>query len=1026
MGGISLSELPWPAWGVSMGAVDHSHRYDRITTMPKQLLTLCGVIFCSSLLLAQGYSPEEAVKKMQLAPGFHARVVAHEPMIRQPLSISFDDRGRMWVLQYLQYPNPAGLKALKQDQYLRTVWDRVPEPPPHGPKGLDRITILSDPDERGVFQKSKDFITGLNIASGFCLGHGGVYVLQSPYLLFYPDRNQDDVPDSDPKVLLTGFGMDDTHSVANSLQWGPDGWLYGAAGSTSTSRIKNPAGKPEDPAIEFQQGIWRYHPSTRRFELFSEGGGNTFGLDFDKNGQVIAGTNWGGYGMLHQFQGAYYVKGFAKHGPLHNPHTYGYFQHVPYKDFKGGHVTCGGIVYQGDAYPTEMNDQYIAGNLLSNAIYWHRMTPVGSSYTNSHGGDLMLANDTWFRPVDVLQGPDAAVYVVDWYDKRAAHLDPIDNWDKTNGRVYRIDYENGRPYPQVNLQKATSTELVGDLSHPNVWWRREARRLLEERKDASQYPQLKSLITGTNQQTALEALWALYVSGGTDEGYLNALLAHDNPHIRGWAIRFLGDASHVSPQTLEAWTELARRERDPLVRAQLACSVRRIEPLQTLQVMAALLATADDPTDAYFPLLAWWAVEGTVARHPQEAARLFLHVPAQRTPTYEFVAERLARRLLAEDVPGGTDLAAGLITAWAKHKAEDIILKGIAEGYTAENQQATAPLRDAISALPNRAKHRQILARLGDATALAEYEAQARNTQLTEPQRLQALQVLVPLKPNNLKDVLLTLWEQAKGDALQMAVISGLAGFDDPALGKLMLERYTKASGPVKKRIIEALGSRPQWAMQLFESVDRGAIPAAEVSVEQVRVAQEHENTALKTLLEKHYGKVGPATPGEKQARISWLRLAMSRNAKGEAPRGKAIFVEHCAKCHKLFGEGNAIGPDLTTSDRKNRDYMLIHIVDPSALVRPEYVVHSADLLDGRKLSGIVVESSAQSVTLLDAENRRTVIPQADIEDIKPLPTSLMPDKLLDTLTDQQVGDLFAYLASDPPGGKAPEKSDKK
>src|SRR5262245_33910686 len=393
----------------------------------RSLFSLFTLLACGSFANAAGLTPEEAVKRFKLPEGCSVRAVATEPMIRQPVSMSFDARGRLWVLQYLQYPNYAGLKPVKQDQYLRTIWDKVPEPPPHGPKGLDRITILSDPDENGVFRKSKDFVTGLNIASGFCIGNGGVYVVQPPYLLFYPDKNEDDVPDGDPQVLLSGFGMDDTHSLANSLQWGPDGWLYGAAGSTSTCKIRNPANPKE--LVECQQGIWRYHSKTKKFELFSEGGGNTYGLDFDRNGQVIAGTNWGGFAMLHQMQGAHYVKGFAKHGPLHYPNAYGYFEHVPYTGFKGGHVTCGGVVYQADTYPKEFQNQYIAANLLSNAVYWHKLQPAGSSFRASHGGELLEANDTWFRPVDLLQGPDGCGYVGDFYHRRAGHLDSVDTTD---------------------------------------------------------------------------------------------------------------------------------------------------------------------------------------------------------------------------------------------------------------------------------------------------------------------------------------------------------------------------------------------------------------------------------------------------------------------------------------------------------------------------------------------------------------------------------------------------------------------
>src|SRR6516225_3930264 len=347
--------------------------------VPTRLISIVvAVSAATTCLFSQGFSPDDAVKRMKVADGLQVSLVACEPMIRQPVTMSFDDQGRIWAIQYLQYPNPAGLKAVKVDEFLRTKYDKLPEPPPRGPKGEDRITILSDPDEHGRYRKAKDFVGGLNLASGMCLGHGGVVVAQSPYLLFYPDRNADDVPDGDPEVLLTGFGMEDAHAFPNSLQWGPDGWLYGAQGSTVSANIRG---------IEFQQGIWRYHPLTREFELFAEGGGNTWGLDFDAHGNAIAGTNFGGAAMLHQVQGGYYVKGFAKHGELHNPYAFGYFDHVPYKGFKGGHVTCGGIVYQGGAFPHAYDNTYIAANPLANSLYWHVIETKASSFTAHFGGD---------------------------------------------------------------------------------------------------------------------------------------------------------------------------------------------------------------------------------------------------------------------------------------------------------------------------------------------------------------------------------------------------------------------------------------------------------------------------------------------------------------------------------------------------------------------------------------------------------------------------------------------------------------
>src|SRR5216684_5561206 len=393
-------------------------------------------------LAAQGYSPDEAPRHMTLPQDLQVQLVAGEPMIVQPVCIEFDDRGRLWVIQYIQYPNPAGLKRATVDRWSRTIYDRIPEPPPRGPKGADRITILEDTDGDGRADKAHDFINGLNLTTGLAFGHSGVFVLNVPYLLFYPDRNQDDVPDGDPIVCLTGFGMEDAHSVANSLTWGPDGWLYGCQGSTVTAHIRG---------IEFQQGVWRYHPITHRFELFCEGGGNSWGLDFDRHGNLLYSTNVGGYCMLHGVQGAYYWKSFGKHGALHNPYAYGYFGHVPHSLFKGGHVTVGGIVYQGDSFPERFRGKYVAADLLGHGIYWHDLTPDGSSFRSAHGGELLLANDTWFAPSDVTLGPDGSVYIADWCDKRTAHPDPDADWDRAHGRVYKIEAKGTNPVAPFDL-----------------------------------------------------------------------------------------------------------------------------------------------------------------------------------------------------------------------------------------------------------------------------------------------------------------------------------------------------------------------------------------------------------------------------------------------------------------------------------------------------------------------------------------------------------------------------------------------
>jgi putative membrane-bound dehydrogenase-like protein len=998
-------------------------------TLARLLSTVAACLAVPAVASAQGFSPEEAVKRMQLPDGFTVRCVAAEPMIRQPVSIEFDDRGRLWVLQYLQYPNPAGLKPVKQDQYLRTVWDRVPEPPPKGPKGADRLTILYDPDEHGVYRKSKDFVAGLNLASGFCLGNGGVYVVQPPYLLFYPDKDQDDTPDGDPEVLLSGFGLDDTHSLANSLQWGPDGWLYGAAGSTSTCKIQNPANPKE--VVEFQQGIWRYHPKTKEFELFSEGGGNTYGLDFDRHGQVIAGTNWGGFAMLHQLQGAYYVKGFSKHGPLHNPYAYGYFDHVPYTGFKGGHVTCGGILYQADTFPKEYRDQYIAGNLLSNAIYWHRLEPNGSTFKARHGGDLLVANDTWFRPVDLTLGPDGSVYVADWYDKRAAHLDPIDNWDKTNGRVYKIEYKGTPPVPAFDLRKKSSAELVELLKHPNAWWRREARRLLAERQDAAAVPALKKLIETEKGDAALEAVWALYVSGGWSEGYAAEWLSgHANPHIRAWYVRLAGDhiGAEVTSATQTALATMAAVDPSPVVAAQLACTAKRLPLPAAKELLARLTQRREFDADPFFPMLVWWAIESKIDADPEGIAGI-LAAAGARTASLAWV-ERFVRRGLSDGRPGSyaavKSLIGGLPDGLTGARTAPAVLRGIEAALDAGG------VVDRAGLLKSCAKLRavglpsgddalvRVRVRLGDRSAVDDlwHRLVDAKAQYSEAERAKWVGLAVKAKEYLPESTFLDILTKAKTDAFRVQLLSAVEATNHSRTAEILLASYPSWSPAVKKRATAVLLSRPAWARELFKAIDAGKVPKADVSLDQARAAVGLNDPAVTALVEKHFGKFAPATPGEKQARIAWLGLVLGREGLGDPAKGKALFAKHCAACHTLFGEGGKVGPDLTTADRQNRTYMLTQIVDPSGYIRPEFVAYKVDTVDGRSLTGLVAESGGESVTLVsvvDNQPQKTVVAKKDIDKMTPSAVSLMPEKLLDTLSDAEVRDLFAYISSDGP-----------
>ena len=379
--------------------------------------------------------------------------------------------------------------------------------------------------------------------------------------------------------------MEDAHSVANSLTWGPDGWLYGCQGSTVTANIRG---------IEFQQGVWRYHPLSRKFELFCEGGGNSWGLDFDRHGNLLYSTNVGGFTMLHGVQGGYYWKSFGKHGALHHPHAYGYFDHVPHQNFTGGHVTVGGIVYRGDNFPPSFRDKYIAADLLGHAIYWHDLTANGSSFRSRHGGELLRANDTWFAPSDVCRGPDGCVYVADWHDARTAHPDPDAEWDRSNGRVFRIAYGSPAPAAGLDLARLSSSDLVKLLAHLNDWHARTARRILADRRDAKVIPALRTLAAeSANDELALRrrGLFTLAMDSTKDSPHASRSSGPGCPPVDG------ATSGRCLPGRIGNRRRLARlaaQDSSPVVRSQLACTARRLPSDDALPIVRNLVTRDAD------------------------------------------------------------------------------------------------------------------------------------------------------------------------------------------------------------------------------------------------------------------------------------------------------------------------------------------------------------------------------------------------------------------------------------------------
>lgn len=969
-------------------------------------------------------TPAEAIKRFTVADGLEVRLVASEPLVRQPISISFDDRGRLWVLQYLQYPVPEGLKPVAVDEYLRTKYDRRPDPPPKGPKGRDRVTILEDTNGDGVMDHAKDFLTGLNLASGMALGYGGVFIAQPPYLLFYRDANGDDVPDGDPEVLLTGFGMEDAHAFANSLTWGPDGWLYGAQGSTVTANIRG---------IEFQQGIWRYHPRTKKFELFAEGGGNTWGIDFDRFGNLFAGGNTL-EPLCHHVQGAYYVKGFGKHGPLHNPYSFGYFQPVEHKGPFGGGLTGGCVIYQSAALPKRFNNVCIAPNIRQNAVRWYPFETKESTFATRQGGDFLISSDPWFRPVDMLVGPDGAVYVADWYDIHLSHASPVNRsqWympSRDDGRIWRVSAKGAKPATLPGSaarsqplgkppDQLSANDIVGLLDYPNAWQRRELWPILGKRPRPKLVPVLRERFDSANDEIkSLEALWALYLSGGFGDAFALRALSHPGQSIRAWTVRLLCDACRVSDTLAAALARLAKTDPSPVVRSQLAASAKRLPATQSLPIVAQLIRHDEDVRDLHIPLLIWWTIESKAVSDRDAVLALFDSPKTwQRPLVRDFLIERLARRYLAAGDQGGYSACAWLLDHAPTPADTERIVAGMETQLAGRKLDRVPPTLVAslkkLADRPNPSTSALCLVlRMGGAEAWPKLSARVKDPKQPLVERLKAIHAIADASPPGSAAELLSLVTPREPDAIVDAALTALGQFHEDSIGARLLERWHGLSAKRRDRAIDALVSRKTWTHQLLAAVAGGRVDPIIVSVDQVRHMLLHGDPAIAREVTARWGSIRATTPREKQGRINAISILLTKGP-GHSLNGHVLFTKHCAICHRLYGEGNQIGPDLTAADRKDLRVLLPNVVDPSAVIRPEFRAYNVVLHDGRILAGLLADSNNEILTVLDAKNQRTVVKRADVEELKPSEQSLMPENVLAPLDNQEIRDLFAYLRS--------------
>ena len=962
-------------------------------------------------------SPAEAAKSFTVAPGLRFTQVLAEPEVTQPVFLNFDERGRMWVVEYRQYPSPAGLTMLSHDSYWRAVYDQVPAAPPHQVRGLDRITIHESTKGDGVFDRHSVFLDGLNICTAVERGRGGVWVLNPPYLLFYPMHDGDDKPAGDPVVHLAGFGIQDTHSVANSLRWGPDGWLYGAHGSTVVSTIVRPGLDKEPVAHMTGQGIWRYQPETHRFEIFAEGGGNTFGVEIDAKGRIFSGHNGANTRGFHYLQGAYLRKGFDKHGPLSNPYTFGFFDAMPHE--KAERYSHNFLIYAGAALPQEYRGKLLGCEPMQGRIVESELTPEGASFKTHDLQRPVTSSDRWFRPVDIKLGPDGAVYVCDWYDRQINHYRNHEGQiDTSNGRVYRLEAAETKQPAMFDLGKLSSQALVDELDNQNKWFRQTALRVLGDRRDPALWPALKAKLTESDGQTALESLWALHLTGGLDEATALETLAHRDPFVRLWTARLVCDEETVSPVLAAALAELAAREPEIEVRAQLACSARRLAAGPDLAIVRALLAHDEDAADRRQPLLLWWAVEAKAETDFPEILTL-LHDPSLWTRP--LVRDGLLARLMRRYAQAGSrqDLlrcTALLEAAPAREGAKRLML-GFDEAVKGHPPGLLPP--ELLAAMARHGLGSADLAlRQGDPAAVTEALRVLQDKNAPSSRRLEICAIFADVKIPQAVPVLLEVFEKSPKAPLRQAALHALATSDDMAIADRIIASFPGLNADLLNAAQLLLTSRLAWSSRLVAAVESGAIAPTAVPAPVVQRLRQVSDRDLSLRVEKLWGSEKKPSTAEMNQQIERLAGVLAGGS-GDVRQGRELFRSLCAGCHTLHNEGGHVGPDLTGYNRGDLPNLLLNIINPSAEIREGYENVFVTTRDGRTVNGFLAEQDARTVVLRGLDGQNVTLAREEVAELKSSGVSLMPEGLLTSLTDPEVRALFAYLRSAQP---LPEK----
>jgi putative membrane-bound dehydrogenase-like protein len=964
-------------------------------------------------------SPEESQKHIVTPVGFEAQLFVSEPELQgKPIAMNWDERGRLWVCETVDYPN-----AMQ----------------PEG-AGHDRIRICEDTDGDGRADKFTVFADKLSIPTSLTFANGGVIVLQAPDTLFLRDTDGDDVAD-ERKVLFTGWKTNDTHAGPSNLQYGLDGWIYAMVGYAGFE------GEVGGEQHNFRQGFFRFKPDGSKLEFLRNTNNNSWGVGFSEEGILFGSTANGNPSEYMPIANRYYeaVRGWSSSvlgGIAETAKYYPITEKVRQVDHHGNFTAAAGhALYTARTYPREYwnRTSFVTGpdgHLAATFV----ISPRGSDFKSKNSWNLFASDDEWTAPIVAEVGPDGHVWISDWYNYIVQHNPTpagfkngkgnayeTDLRDKKHGRIYRVVYTAAKDSPALSLADASPAKLVETLGNDNFFWRRHAQRLLIERSKSDVVPALVELVQ--NQQVdeiglnpaAIHALWTLRGLGALDNKEL----------ARRVASAGLG---HPSSGVVKATIDVLPRSAEF---ARMLLDSRVFEHEDGQVKLAAVLALAEMPEDMAADAIVsltqredyqndrWLPDALVAAAAAQNRSFLFAAIHQGKKPSQLLLK---SASIVGEHFGRGADPAAVTLLRdlrpTANREVLGGVLAGVSKGWPKDSglKLSTDQEESLVAAfkLLSAEQHSPLiaLAKRWNTRALEAYSTeiaksllvQLQDDKASENERIAAAVQLIEFRPLDEKAAmpLLDLITPRTSPEFAAGLFDALRGSENPLVGEEIVVRLAQWTPAVRPGAFRALLAKPDWTQALITAAEQGQVRLGDLALDQKQALAAHPDKKLAERAKRLLASGGGLPSADRQKVLEELMPLIKRQ--GDPANGKQVFTKQCAKCHMHSGEGNKIGPDLTGMAVHPKIELLTHIIDPSRSVEGNFRVYTVATSEGRVLTGLLLSESKTSVELADAEGKKHALQREDIDELIASPKSLMPDGFEKQVSADELVNLLEFL----------------